>query len=446
MKKKNIITGFSKLSKEEKLRFVTGDLADAKAAEDEFKNFWHPDPQVQKLLDEFSENTISNFVFPLGVAPNFMIDAEIYTIPMVIEESSVVAAASNSAKFWADNGGFHTRILSTTKVGHVHFIWTGEIERLKKVFPQLQQKMIEGTRSITSNMVARGGGILDISVVDMTHHIKNYYKIEALFETVDSMGANFINSCLEEFAQILRQFILDHDIFLPEEKDIRIIMSILSNYTPECLVKAWVTCDLSRFENLEPGMSADEFVWKFEKAVRIAQVDPYRATTHNKGVFNGMDAVALATGNDFRAIEACGHAFASRKGHYSSLTDIAIQDNTFTYSLTVPLAVGTVGGLTALHPLARRSLQLLGNPTASELMRITASVGLANNFGAIKSLITKGIQKGHMKMHLLNILNQFQATEEEKEAAIHFFVEHKVAYNSVYQFLQSYRKSLSGHA
>jgi hydroxymethylglutaryl-CoA reductase len=446
MKKNKLISGFSKLTKDEKLKYVIEDFEDAAEAEKDFKNFWHPDPQIQKLFDEFSENTVSNFVFPLGVAPNFVIDGRNYTIPMVIEESSVVAAASNSAKFWAGNGGFHTRILSTTKVGHVHFIWTGSIDRLKSVFPQLRRKMEEGARSITANMIARGGGILDISLVDMTDKIANYYKIEALFDTVDSMGANFINSCLEEFAQILRQFILEQETFIPEEKDIRIIMSILSNYTPECLVKVWVTCDISKFDEIDPGMSAEEFVWKFEKAVRIAQVDPFRATTHNKGVFNGIDAVALATGNDFRAIEACGHAFASRKGVYTSLTDIEIINNTFTYSLTVPLALGTIGGLTALHPLAKRSLQLLGNPTAHELMSITASVGLANNFGAIKSLITKGIQKGHMKMHLLNILNQFQATETEKEAAVGYFIENKVSYNAVNQFLETYRTRQINHA
>ena len=152
--------------------------------------------------------------------------------------------------------------------------------------------------------------------------------------------------------------------------------------------------------------------------------------------------MALATGNDFRAIEACGHTWAARDGKYKGLTDIKIENGVFTYSLTVPLALGTVGGLTTLHPLAKKSLELLGNPGASDLMRIAAAVGLANNFGALKSLVTKGIQKGHMKMHLLNILNQFEATDHEKEQAKIFFEDEKVSYNSVETFLKNIREKI----
>ena len=187
-------------------------------------------------------------------------------------------------------------------------------------------------------------------------------------------------------------------------------------------------------------MTAEEFVWKFKQAVEIAKIDSFRATTHNKGVFNGIDSVALATGNDFRAIEACGHTYASRSGKYSSLTDIEVIDGRFIYSLTIPLALGTVGGLTTLHPLAKRSLEMLGNPKARELMKIAASVGLSNNFGAVKSLVTKGIQKGHMKMHLMNILNQLNANEDEKDKAIEYFAKHKVSFNAVGLYMDSLRR------
>lgn len=436
---KRIVTGFSKLSKNEKLELISAVQKKPESFVEELKSYWHSNEQTQQMFDEFSENTISNYYIPYGVAPNFVIDGKNYIIPMVIEESSVIAAASNAAKWWASRGGFHTEIVSTKKIGQVHFIWHGHFNKLKSVFPLLKAKLIEGTQEITSNMEDRGGGILDIELVDMRDKIPNYFQLKAEFETIDSMGANFINSCLEEFAQIARTFFLQHPVFINGEKDCRIIMSILSNYTPDCLVKAWVECDIEELATIDEDMSAEEFIWKFDHAVKIAQVDPHRATTHNKGVFNGIDAVALATGNDFRAIEACGHTYASRKGKYSSLTELELKDGKFKYSLSIPLAMGTVGGLTSLHPMAKRSLEMLHNPTAHNLMRITASVGLANNFGALKSLVTKGIQKGHMKMHLMNILNQMEATDVEKKQAIEHFDEHKVSFRAVQDFLQSVR-------
>jgi len=263
------------------------------------------------------------------------------------------------------------------------------------------------------------------------------------------MGANFINSCLEEFAAELKAFFTESPYFKEEERDCEVIMSILSNYTPECLVKCTVECNIDELDGIDEELTGEQFAWKFEKAIQIANVDTYRATTHNKGIFNGIDAVALATGNDFRAIEACGHAYAARDGKYRSLTHIELNDEKFRYSLTVPLSLGTVGGLTTLHSLAKISLELLGNPNATELllgnpnatelMRIVASVGLANNFAALKSLVTKGIQKGHMKMHLLNILNKFGATIEEKVKAKVYFETKKVSFNAVETYLNSLR-------
>lgn len=435
-----LISGFSKLSKEEKLEWVSKHLINPEEVVNDFKDFWHRDERIQKLFDDFSENTITNFIFPFGVAPNFVIDGKSYIIPMVIEESSVIAAASNAAKFWSEHGGFHTEIISTIKSGNVHFIWEGDSAKLESIMPQLTEMIYEGTKDLTANMVKRGGGILGIQLVNLSDRLENYYKIKVEFETIDSMGANFINSCLEEIAAILREFIPQYPAFEGKEKKVDVIMSILSNYTPECLVKTWVECELSDLSELDPEHGAEAFAWRFEKAVRIAQVDTYRATTHNKGIFNGIDAVALATGNDFRAIEACGHTYASRSGKYSSLSDIEIKDGRFKYTLILPLAIGTVGGLTSLHPLAKRSLELLGNPGARELMRIMATVGLANNFGALKSLVTKGIQVGHMKMHLMNILNQLNATEAEKNAAIKYFTIHKVSYSAVDQLIKSIRQ------
>jgi len=442
VKEKEIICGFSKLTKDQKLDYISNHFESPADFVKELKSFYLDDENKQKIFDEFSENTVSNFFFPYGISPNFVIDGKVYHVPMVIEESSVIAAASKAAKFWSDKGGFHSEIISTTKIGQVHFIWNGNVEKLKTLMPDLKDRLIESTQDITANMRERGGGIIDIELVDKTADIPDYYQINATFETVDSMGANFINSCLEEFAIELKAFFVESPFFSDQERDCDVIMSILSNYTPDCLVKVWVECELDDLGNIDEDLTGEQFAWKFEKAVQIAKVDTFRATTHNKGIFNGIDAIALATGNDFRAIEACGHAYASRDGEYTSLTDIEIANGKFRYFLTVPLSLGTVGGLTGLHPLAKKSLELLGNPNAKELMGIAAAVGLANNFGAIKSLVTKGIQKGHMKMHLLNILNQFDATEIEKEKAKVYFEEEKVSYSTVNAFIQSLRNPI----
>lgn len=438
MQEKKIITGFSKLSKLDKIKEVTQYFENPQEMRDLMASFWFSDEEQQDLFDEFSENTISNFHFPFGIAPNVLINGKNYLIPMVIEESSVVAAASNSAKFWSTRGGFHTRIISTTKIGQVHFLWKGKKEEFEAHFSELKQKLIEGTNDITKNMRERGGGIIDIELVDMRKDIPDYYQLKASFNTLDAMGANFINSCLEEFADILKNFVIRKKEIA--EKEVNVIMSILSNYTPECLVEAWVECSVDEFSVMDPDMTAEEFVWKFEKAVQIAIVDPHRATTHNKGIFNGIDAVVLATGNDFRAVEACGHTFAARDGQYRALTQLKVENGIFRYSLLLPISLGTVGGLTSLHPLAKFTLELLGDPSAEDLMQISAVAGLANNFGALRSLTTKGIQKGHMKMHLLNILNTFGASGQEKETAIEHFKTEKVSFNAVEAFLKIERK------
>lgn len=436
-----LISGFSKLSKSEKLRWVASQFAseDQDGFIREFESHDHENPDVQKLYDEFSENTISNFYMPYGVVPNVKINDEIYCVPMVIEESSVVAAAAKSAKFWLRKGGFKTQMISMTKIGQVHFLWEGDSKELLPRFEALKERLLEATASITANMRARGGGILDIEWVDMQHIEKNYYQLKATFDTRDSMGANFINSCLETFAQTLKDWLSEQEDFPEKAKQATIIMSILSNYTPECRVRAEVSCLIPELGEVEKGISPELFAFKFHQAVNIARNDPHRATTHNKGIFNGIDAVILATGNDFRAVEACGHTYASRDGQYRSLTQCTIDDGMFRFWIEVPMAVGTVGGLTTLHPLVKRSLQMLGEPDAARLMEITAVIGLAQNFGAVKSLVTTGIQKGHMKMHLLNILRNYEATEEETEKAIEYFKDNVVSVSAVRDLLERIR-------
>lgn len=435
-------SGFSKLSKEEKIHLVASKFfKDPKEAAQTLKSFWHTNTHEQKIFDEFSENTLTNFYLPFGVAPNFCIDGKVYCIPMVIEESSVVAAAAKSAKFWLDRGGFHTEVVSTLKVGQVHFLFQGNKDNLHNFFLDIRPILLQEVKVITSNMIRRGGGIQDLTLVDKTAEEKGYYQLKVTFETCDAMGANFINSVLEKFASVLVESARKSPFLLEQEKNIQVIMSILSNYTPECLVKCWVEAPISQMELSDLGdCSPEEFAEKFAMAIKMAKIDIYRATTHNKGIFNGVDAVVLATGNDFRAVEACGHAYACRNGRYEGLTDISLENGIFRFSMEIPLSLGTVGGLTSLHPLSKTSLELLGNPHATDLMRIVACVGLAQNFAAVCSLVTTGIQKGHMKMHLLNILNHLEATEEEREAAKDHFAYDAISFMAIRNFLQSLRK------
>ncbi|MFL5786140.1 MAG: hydroxymethylglutaryl-CoA reductase, degradative [Bacteriovoracaceae bacterium] len=430
------VSGFSKMTKTQKIEWLAGQLGpDSAKLVSEMVNFWHPDEKVQKRFDEFSENTLTNFDLPFGIAPNFLVNGKVHSVPMVIEESSVVAAASLGAKFWLERGGFKSTVVSTKKIGQVHFQWQGDKSRLQSFFHERKDEILTAVASLTTNMEKRGGGIVGLELVDMTDKIENYWQLKLTCETCDAMGANFINSILEEMAQVLRQKIHNDDRFHSTEKEVHIIMCILSNYTPECVVECSVECPVEDLGTFPNEMSAREFAEKFATAVRIAEVDPNRAVTHNKGIMNGVDAVVLATGNDFRAIEACAHAYAARSGQYRSLSSVTLENDNFKFTLRIPLAVGTVGGLTSLHPLAKTSLAVLNHPSATELMEIIAATGLAQNFSAVKSLVTTGIQRGHMKLHLLNIMNQLNATPDEIEKGKTFFSDKVVSFQGVRQFL-----------
>lgn len=424
-----LIEGFSKKTSDEKLDIIAQLFKSEEEATNIFKSFRHPNARIQGIITEMSENVISNFHLPFCIAPNFLIDGKTYAIPMVIEESSVVAAASKSAKFWYNLGGFHTEIIDTEKVGQVHFLWKDDVEKLVARFEELKLELINSTSDITENMRKRGGGIKDIILKNLSDKEPHLMQLFITFETVDSMGANFINSCLERFADTFKDWHASQPEF--KEDGLEIIMSILSNLTPNCMVKCWVETAVENLEGIVPGVSGKEFAEKFHTAVRVAQVDPYRATTHNKGIYNGVDAVVLASGNDFRAVEACGHAYAGSGDTYTSLTNCTIEKGIFRFELNLPIALGVVGGLTNLHPLVKLTHEMLDYPDARELMKIAAAAGLANNFGAIKSLTTTGIQKGHMKMHLFNIMNQLNVKMEDRPKIVEYFKDKTVSISAV---------------
>ncbi len=433
MHDQNFVEGFSKLNKKKKIdwlvkRYFAG-RSDARAL---LERYMHADDRVQSLHDGFIENTLTNYWLPYAVAPNFLINGRTYAVPMVTEESSVVAAAAKAAKFWYPFGGFKARVTGKVKLGHIHLLYYGSAEKLQNFFAQTREEFLRRLKPFTENMEKRGGGILSVELEDWTRRLDYYYTVTFRLDTADSMGANFINTILEEWADYMEETYPSFG--RPDE--LEIIMRILSNHNPGCRVR--VSVEASEQE-LTRRTGIDDYARRFETAVKMAGINPYRAVTHNKGIMNGIDAVVLATGNDFRAVEAGAHAFAASEGEYRSLSSVERSDGMFRFILDIPLAVGTVGGMTRLHPLARLSMELLGNPGAGELMQIIASVGLAQNFSAVHSLITEGIQTGHMRMHLNNILNQLGATPGEAEQIRQLFATRKAHVRAVKEALNRLR-------
>ena len=432
------INGFSKLSKEQKRQWLQDFFL---ATEDDagFTTFDAADGGLQQVLDNFSENTVANFPLPFGVAPNFVVNGKTYAVPMVIEESSVVAAASAAAKYWMTRGGFRAEVVAAEKLGQLHFRWSGRPERRAALLSALCTRARARTKRLTERMESRGGGIRKITWKHLPGVAPDCYQLLVSFGTADSMGANFINTVLEALGRELEAWAADCPDLGAEERQLEVIMAILSNYTPNCVVRAWVDCPIPALALPKNGVDPQDFARRFKYAVDIARNDPYRAVTHNKGIMNGVDAVVLATGNDFRAVEAACHAFASADGQYRSLSRCYIENDRFRFELTLPLALGTVGGLTKLHPLANTALNILGRPSANELMCVMAAAGLAQNFAALRSLVTTGIQRGHMKMHLQNILSSLGATAAERERTVERFRGETVSHHGVREFLEAMR-------
>ena len=429
-----VISGFSKLDRRQRIKF----LAEHSKlnASDCFRiyDFDAPDEQ-QRVLEKLIENYIGNFPIPMGVVTNLVLNGESLTVPFVTEESSVVAAASKAAKFWAERGGFVAIVTSVTKKGQVHFTWNGKKEIISALFPEIRKKLLDETSNLTRKMIQRGGGIKEIELIDKTGELADYYQLDASFETADAMGANFINSCLENFASVL----VNLSELNNEENHVEIILSILSNYTPDCKIKCHVECPVEDLAGWDNNLTGSAFARKFRQAVDIANLDISRAVTHNKGIFNGIDAVMVASGNDWRAVSASAHAYASRDGSYKGLTSITLNDKLFRYEIELPLAVGTVGGITQIHPMVKKSMAMMNYPDSKKLMMIAAAAGLANNFSAIASLITTGIQKGHMRMHLTNILSQLKVNPAERESAMNHFIDRTVSYGAVEKFVMEIR-------
>ncbi|WP_277285019.1 hydroxymethylglutaryl-CoA reductase, degradative [Sneathia sanguinegens] len=344
-----------------------------------------------EIANNMIENQISVLGLPLGLATNFVINNEEYVIPMAVEEPSVIAAASNAAKLL---GNIEVDIKNREVIGQI------ALYDIKKDINEIlakKEELLQIANSTQEQLVKLGGGARDIKVEK-----KGKFCIIYLYvDTLDAMGANMVNTMLESISQVVVEIL-----------EAKKLMSILSNYSTECLVEAKAEIKVEK-----------NFGEKMTLACEFANVDVYRATTNNKGIFNGIDALAIATGNDWRAIEAAGHAYASRSGQYSSLTTWTFDGEKLRGNLIIPMAIATFGGSIGLNPASKIALDILKNPDAKELSKIAVALGLAQNFAALRALVTVGIQKGHMKLHAKSIASFIGAKENEREYVIQKMIE-----------------------
>ncbi len=339
--------------------------------------------------DRFIENCIGGFTLPLGVATNFVIDGEEIFIPMAVEESSVVAAASYGAKLARSGGGFFSESTQTVTTCQIQFFVSPKMNVAELFYDSVKAKIFDLASSCHPNLIARGGGVKDVELRILSK--PGYYVIHIHVDTCEAMGANIVNSIAEEVGNAL-----------PGLLPCYVGSKILTNLALHRITK--VKCEID-YSVLERGnLSGEEVAQRICSVWEFADLDPFRAVTHNKGVMNGIDPIVIATGNDWRAVDAGCHAYASLTGVYKPLTRWFInKDNRLQGEIELPIAVGTVGGVTRLHPSALTCLKLMGNPGSAKLSAIIASVGLAQNLSAIRALGCEGIQKGHMALHEKNL-------------------------------------------
>jgi hydroxymethylglutaryl-CoA reductase len=348
------------------------------------------------------ENAIGIYNLPMGIATNFLLNQKDYLIPMVIEEPSVIAAVSNAAKMFRIGGGFKTHSDEPIMIGQIQLLDITNPEIAEQKILENREQLIDEANKVGGSIIKRGGGARDITVrIFENTSIGHMLIIHLLYDTREAMGANAINTAVEHLAP-----------FIEEITGGRVNLRILSNLADQR--KAYAEGIIPAEQLARGNIAGEQAVKSIVEAGIFAELDPYRATTHNKGIMNGIDAVILATGNDWRAVEAGAHAYAARGGTYSSLSKWWQDDNgNLRGSIELPLAVGTVGGATRVHPAAAIALKILGNPSSRELAEIMAAVGLAQNLGAIRALATEGIQHGHMRMHARQLAAAAGASSDE---------------------------------
>ncbi len=385
-----IFKGFSKLNLEQRHKAL---LKAECLTEEEAVYLKKGGLQNLALGEKFIENVIGYFQLPMGVATNFRIDSVDYMIPMAVEETSIVAAASKTARWVRECGTIKTEVIGQDIIGQIQFAHVTNIEKFKSAILAQKNFLIEiANRDVAFGMVSRGGGVKDIQVrfIDRGDQTLEGAAlgsgfmgvVHVLMDPVDAMGANIINQVCEYLKDPLEQFTGE-----------RVTMCILSNLVDTKITRAEVT-----LENIE-----EDLALRIQEASLFAEQDSYRAATNNKGVLNGIDPILIATGNDWRAVEAGVHAYAARTGQYRSITKWRKIGTSLVGVFKAPLIVGTVGGVTALHPTAKLAMKMMKIQNASHLSRVCAAVGLVQNLGALKALTTVGIIEGHMKLHIRNL-------------------------------------------
>ena len=383
--------GFSKLNRDERLaRLVEMGYLEASDV-----SFLKKGAVLKpELAENFIENVIGYFQMPMGVAANFVIDGREYAIPMVVEETSIVAAASKTAKWIKNQGSITTECVGRNIIGQIQIAKVQDFARLESVIENSAIELVEeANATVAKGLVARGGGVSNIVLRKVERGDEGCMGvIHVHADPCDAMGANIMNQVCEHLKPRIE-----------EMSGETVTMCILSNLVDTKLTRATVRVK---------GLSHEEMM-RIEEASLFAQRDPYRAATNNKGVLNGIDPILIATGNDWRAVEAGLHAYCSREGRYTSVTKWTVEGDELVGVFEAPIVVGIVGGVTKLHPTAQMNLKMLGVQDAEELSRVCASVGLVQNLGALRALTTVGIIEGHMKLHIKNLSLGAGASDSE---------------------------------
>jgi hydroxymethylglutaryl-CoA reductase len=357
-----------------------------------------------ETADKMSENVVGTFPLPLGLGLNFLINGKDYVVPMAIEEPSVVASASHIAKIVRDAGGFKTESSERIMIGQIQVVGCSDFEQAKDTLLDAKQVLMDAANAAYPSIVARGGGARDLDVRILNDSPESSYAkmlvLHLYVDTCDAMGANIINTMVESLAPTVEEL-----------TNGKVYLRILSNFADRCVARATCVIPPKLLETNE--FSGEEVRDGVIYAFEFADSDPYRAVTHNKGIMNGIDPVVIATGNDWRAVEAGAHAYASRFGSYRSMTKWSVdEEGNLVGELELPMSIGTVGGAIRVHPISQLAHKLLQVESASELAQVIVAVGLAQNLGALKALVTDGIQKGHMALHSRSVAIAAGATGE----------------------------------
>ena len=392
---------FYKMTLPERHEFL---LQNSSLTEDDLKAWLPGSGLTLETADHMIENAVGVFSLPLGIAQNFIVNGKSVLVPMVVEEPSVVAAVSYMAKLAQSTGGFKAWMSSQEMIGQVQLIDLADVDAVQNLIETHKLDLLQQASALNPGLTRHGGGIRELEVRRISESpIGAFLVVHLILDVADAMGANMVNTAVESLAPLLEELTGG-----------RAHLRILSNLSDRRLATAEVTLpvEVLAFEEFSGEQVRDGVI----EAWAFAEADPYRAATHNKGIMNGVDAVLLATGNDWRAVEAGAHAFAARGGRYTSLSTWSkTDDGSLKGSLTLPLAIGIVGGATRVHPGAKTNLQLMGVEHAKDLGEIIAAVGLAQNLAALRALATEGIQKGHMSLHARQVALAAGAKDDQVE-------------------------------